>query len=285
MASGNDAKSGEPPRGSPWDDPLDSAPLAFIDLELTGLRAATDRVIEVCIERVRGGAVEDRLATLVRPDPPVMGNVHIHNIEPHALADAPTYPEIAGRIQQILTGAIVVAHAAWHDVEFLAAEHARAGIAFDPPPYVDTLSLSRRAFALKSHSLVALCQTLGIPHDRPHRAEPDVAAMRAVFEKIVGVLRPATPRDLWHVRVGERHARPEVLACASRAVEQGSDVVVRYRPAHRGPEDLKMRLTAVRTDLDPPRVLGYLLASRGRRELRADRILAIFDGQKPALPA
>ena len=63
---------------------------------------------------------------------------------------------------------------------------------------------------------------------------------------------------------------------ATRAVEDASDVIVRYRPAHRGPEDLVMRLTAVRTDLDPPRVLGYLLASRGRRELRADRILAIL---------
>ena len=34
-------------------------------------------------------------------------------------------------------------------------------------------------------------------------------------------------------------------------------------------------VTAVRTDLDPPQVLGYLLPSRSRRELRADRILAL----------
>ena len=34
-------------------------------------------------------------------------------------------------------------------------------------------------------------------------------------------------------------------------------------------------------DLDPPRVLGYLLPSRSRRELRADRILAI-EGAGPA---
>ena len=272
----------EPPRGSPWDDPLETAPLAFVDLELTGLRVEADRVIEVCVERVRGGVLEDRVATLVRPDPPVIGNVHVHGIEPAALASAPTYPEIAARVDEVLRGAIVVAHAAWHDVEFLAAECARAGLPFVQPHYVDTLSLSRRAFALKSHGLVSLCQTLGIVHDRPHRAEPDVAAMRALFDKIVAVLRPATPRDLWHVRVGERHARPEVLASATRAVEDASDVIVRYRPAHRGPEDLVMRLTAVRTDLDPPRVLGYLLASRGRRELRADRILAIFAGQKLA---
>lgn len=272
----------EPPRGSPWDDPLAEAPLAFVDLELTGLSVETDRVIEVCIERVRGGDVEARVATLVRPEPPILGNVDIHGIEAADLAMAPTYPEIAGRIGDVLRGAIVIAHAAWHDVEFLAAEHARAGIPFDEPHYIDTLSLSRRAFALKKHGLLALCETLGIPHPRPHRAEPDVAAMRAVFEKIVAVLRPATPRDLWHVRVGQKHARPEVLAQATRAVEDATDVIVRYRPAHRAPEDLVMRLTGVRADLDPPRVLGYLLASRSRRELRADRILAILPGPDAA---
>lgn len=268
----------EPPKGSPWDDPFSSAPLAFVDLELTGLSVDKDRVIEVCVERVRGGVLEDRIASLVRPEPFTLGNEAIHGIAARDLAGAPTYPEVASRVSEVLRGAIVIAHAAWHDVEFLAAEHARAGLPFDAPFYIDTLSLSRRAFALKSHSLVSLCGVLGIPHPHPHRAEPDVAAMRAVFREIVGVLRPATPRDLWHVRVGQKHARPEVLASATRAVETATDVIVRYRPAHRGPEDLAMRLTAVRADLDPPRVLGYLLASRSRRELRADRILAIFSG-------
>jgi DNA polymerase-3 subunit epsilon len=275
----------EPPRGPPWDEPISSAPLAFVDLELTGLHPQNDRVIEVCVERVRGGKVEARLASLVRPEPPVMGNMHVHGIRPDEVAAAPTFAKLAPAIRDLLDGAVLVAHAAWHDAEFLVAEHARAGTPIALPFYVDTLSLSRRAFALKSHSLVSLCAALGIPHDRPHRAEPDVAAMRAVFERIVAVLRPSTPRDLWHVRVGERHARPEVLASATRAVEQGLDVVVRYRPAHRGPEDLAMRLTAVRTDLDPPRVLGYLLASRGRRELRADRILAILAGPTDVTPA
>jgi DNA polymerase-3 subunit epsilon len=69
-----------------------------------------------------------------------------------------------------------------------------------------------------------------------------------------------------------------VLAAALAALEAGADVTVRYRPAHRAPEDFAMRITAVRTDLDPPRVLGYLLPSRSRRELRADRILAIEPG-------
>jgi len=36
-----------------------------------------------------------------------------------------------------------------------------------------------------------------------------------------------------------------------------------------------MVVTAIELDLDPPRVIGYQLPGRGRRELRADRILRI----------
>ena len=36
-----------PPAGEPWDLPLAEAPLAFVDLEMTGLDASKDRVVEV----------------------------------------------------------------------------------------------------------------------------------------------------------------------------------------------------------------------------------------------
>jgi DNA polymerase III subunit epsilon len=102
-----------------------------------------------------------------------------------------------------------------------------------------------------------------------------VHTLRQVFQRILGVLAPRTPRDLWHVRIGQRHARPAIVEAAMAAAESGAIMRVRYRPAHRAPEELAFRVTGVRTDLDPPRVLGYLLPSRSRRELRADRILAI----------
>jgi DNA polymerase-3 subunit epsilon len=95
---------------------------------------------------------------------------------------------------------------------------------------------------------------------------------------VIAVLAPRTPRDLWHVRVGQRHARPQVMDAAHAALERNAPVTVRYRPAHRAPEELLFQITGIRTDLDPPRVLGYLLPSRSRRELRADRILAIDPG-------
>lgn len=271
----------EPPQGVAWDEPIDTAPLVFLDLEMTGLVPEKDRVIELCAERVRGEALEARLCSLVRPPDDAFGNAHVHGIRPEDLASAPPFDVIAPCVEGIIADAIVVAHAASWDVRFLEAEFARAGRPIRIPYYLDTLTLSRRAFALPSHSLAALCTQLGIQRDRPHRADDDVQALRQVFRHIIRVLLPSTPRDLWHVRIGERRARPAVIAAAVRALEHDAPVRVRYRPARRGPEDLIMCVTGVRTDLDPPRVLGYLLPARGRRELRADRILAI-ESAEPA---
>ena len=265
----------EPPAGAPWDEPIERAPLVFLDLEMTGLRPEADRVIEICAERVRGGSVEASIATLVRPEPGVFGNAHIHGIDPADLEGAPTFAAIADQVEPLLEGAVVVAHAASWDVAFVEAELARAGRARRVVHYLDSLTLARRAFPFPSHSLAALCRELGVRRDREHRAEDDVHALRAVFSRIVEVLAPRTPRDLWHVRVGDRHARPAVIAAALRAAERGEAIHARYRPAGRAAEELVLRVTGVRTDLDPPRVLGYLLPSRSRRELRADRILAI----------
>jgi DNA polymerase-3 subunit epsilon len=265
----------EPAPGAPWDSPLAEAPLAFVDLEMTGLDPAKDRVLEVCIERVCGGVVEEEVVSLVQPEGGAFGNAHIHGIDPAAVALAPTFAALAERIEAALSGAIVVAHAAAWDVAFLEAELARAGRPAHIEHYLDTLTLSRRAFALPSHRLSALCEAFGIPPGQAHRAASDVAALRAVFDKVVSVLAPTTPRDLWNVRVGQRRARPDLVAAAVAALERAVPVVVRYRPARRAPEELLFHVTGVRTDLDPPRVLGYLLPSRSRRELRADRILAI----------
>ncbi len=272
----------EPPAGPPWDEPLARAAFAFVDFEMTGLRPERDRVVEVCIERVVGGRVVDRLESLVRPDPPVTGNVHVHSIDAAAVASAPSFAELAPRVEELLDGAVLVAHAAAWDVAFLEAELARAGRPRQVAHFLDSLTLSRRAFVQESHSLAALCAAFGIVRARAHRAGDDVEALRSVFARALVEIGAATPRELWHVRAGERKARPEILAAAIAALERGGEVRVRYRPAGRGAEDLRVVVVGVRTDLDPPRVLGYLLPSRSRRELRADRILALEPGTDSA---
>jgi DNA polymerase-3 subunit epsilon len=249
---------------------------------MTGLDPERDRVVEVCIERVRGGTIEDRLHTLVRPEAGETGNVHVHGIDAATLAGAPTWAELAEHVEKLLTGAVFVAHGASWDVAFVHAEMRRAGRGFSVQFWLDTLNLSRRAFGLAKHSLEALRTHFGLDSARAHRADADVLALRQVFTRCVAALDPGpgaraetTPRDLWQVRVAERKAREQVLAQCKDAVAAGREVTVVYRPRSHPAEPMRMVLTAVDLGLDPPRVIGYQLPGRGRRELRADRILRI----------
>ncbi len=261
----------------PWDEPLGEAPLAFVDLEMTGLDPARDHVVEVCIERVRGERVDGRIHTLVRPTTleGEVGNVHVHGIGAPELESAPTFADIAEEIERLLEGAVLVAHGAAWDVAFLRSELARAGREPRITHWLDTLHLSRRSFALPRHSLDALRVEMGLDKSRAHRADADVAALRSVFAKCVTALEPRTPRDLWEVRIAERKAREQIVVQCEAAVAAGKPVVVIYRPRAKPQQEMRMVLTEVRRSSDPPRVVGYMLPGRGRRELRADRILRV----------
>ena len=264
-----------PPSSPPWDLPVEEAPLAFVDLEMTGLDATTDRVVEVCVERVVGGRTVDRVHSLVYPDAKIGGASHVHGLDEAALAGAPPFAALADRVLAVLDGAVFVAHAAEWDARFLVAEMTRSGRTLTLTHWLDTLVLARRAFAFPSYSLDSLATSLQIDRGRAHRADSDVTAMRAVFDKCVEVLAPKSVRDLWEVKVAQRRARAAIVAECEAAVEHGHPVQLVYRPSRKPPEPMLMILTEVRTDLDLPRVIGYQLPGRGRRELRADRILRI----------
>jgi DNA polymerase-3 subunit epsilon len=268
-----------PPAGAPWDEPVTDAPLAFVDLEMTGLDPERDRVVEVCIERVRGDVVEGRIHTLIRPETlmneDAVGNVHVHGIDEGQLREAPTFAAVAPQISALMSGAILVAHGASWDVAFLEAEMNRAGAPLPIPHYIDTLNLSRRTFGLARHSLEALREHFGIDSARAHRADADVAALRVVWGKCVEALLPDSPRDMWEVRVAERKARERILAECTLRIASKEPVTLVYRPRAKPPETLRMVLVQINAGLDPPRVIGYQLPGRGRRELRSDRILRL----------
>lgn len=277
-----------PPKGGLWDLPVGEATYVFVDVEMSGLDLARDSVLEVALVRARGpnadAHVESELTSLVRPAGGVVGATHVHGIDAALLEGAPAFADIADRVRELLEGAIFVAHAPSMDVAFLERELTRAGKPFEIGPTLDTLALARRAFALRSHALGSLARALGIDPGRSHRAADDVRAMRQVFERAVKLLEPKTPRDLFHVRVGEGEARPDIVEALRQASLSKKPVRVRYRPSRRAPEEMRMCVTDVLDGVDPVRVLGYLLPSRSRRELRADRVLAVHDDEAPPKP-
>lgn len=266
------AKS-KPPEGAPWDSPLAEAPLAFVDLEMSGLDVEKDRVLEVAVFVERGGVVVDSLVSLVRPEPFAYGAGEIHGIPEEELRLAPTFAELAPRLCELLTGAVFVAHGSRWDLAFLAREATLAGLSLPLGHYLDTLTLSRRAFHLTTHSLDALAKELGIDRGRAHRAEADVVVLRALFWRCVEALAASTPRELFGVRISERVIREEVKVACLEALARKVPLDLTYRPSGKKPEQLRFMVTAVQDE--PSRIVGYDVSSRARRELRGERIVAV----------
>jgi len=285
MSPADASRESEPPEGSPWDTPMGEAPLAFVDLEMTGLDPKVDRVIEVAVSRRRGALVEDAFDSLVNPGPEASFKTDVHGLGPLQLLHAPPFADVARRIEETCSGAVLVAHGAWWDVTFLETEFARMGKPVRFPFYLDTVTLSRRALKADSHALGALARRFGIDRGLAHRAKDDVRSLVAVFDRLLGELRPSSPRDLWHVRISERHARPEIVERCVAFARTGVPARILYRPSHKAPRAFEAILTEVRTDLDPPRVMGYSLPGRGRFDLRSDRILAITHTSETVEPA
>jgi DNA polymerase-3 subunit epsilon len=199
------------------DLPLSAIPLTFLDFETTGLSPYRgDRVCEVALQRVVGGAVELSFATLIDPQRPLSErSFAVNRISAEQLAGSPTFAAIAGSLRAALVDSVIVAHNAPFDLEFLHTELALAG---EPPllvPVVDTLAIARRLFPRRqSHSLAALASALGSPPPS-HRAMDDVLALRVVFDdmaKHLAALGITTLGDLLRYTRGLRPGEPEPIA-------------------------------------------------------------------------
>lgn len=267
-----------PPAGPPWDLPVAEAPLAFVDLEMSGLDVEKDRVLEVCVVVERAGVVVDSLSSLVRPEPFAYGAGEIHQIPEAELQTAPTFAELAPKLTELLTGSVFVAHGSRWDLAFLEREATLAGVTLPLGHYLDTLTLSRRAFHMTTHSLSALATELGIERGQAHRAAADVAVLRTLFWKCTEALAAKTPRELFGVRIAERVIREEVKAACLDALTRKVPLAITYRPSGKKPETFHFVVTAIEDE--PSRIIGYDLASRARRELRGERIVAALPEKK-----
>jgi DNA polymerase-3 subunit epsilon len=276
LEPGDDA--GAPPPGPPWDAPLAQAPLAFLDLEMTGLDAQAHHICELAVRRVRGGVVEGELNSLVRPASRVEGSTRIHGLTDDALAAAPPLAALAAHVAALLDGAVLVGHGLAADIAFLRAAAARGELAAPPAFALDTLVLARRALCLPSYRLGALATSLALPAPT-HRALGDVTTTVALFARLATELRAPTPRALWQVRAGETRAsmRDDVRETLARAAATTGHARVRYRvPRRAAVEDI----LAIR-DFTPPHVEGRLLRARATRRLRGDRILWAEVAERP----
>ena len=178
---------------------IDKVPIAFLDVETTGLRPEYgDRICEVAILRCEGGEVVDSLQQLVNPQRPVSAGAYaVHGIGDEVLQEAPLFSEVAEDLLALIEGTVLIGHNIRFDLGFVINELTRVGRPMLHIVPLDTLRLARGIYRLRSYSLGYVARSLDVQvGGRAHRAMIDVLLTKGVFERQVHDLWPRGVRSV-----------------------------------------------------------------------------------------
>lgn len=108
-------------------------PIAFIDLETTGINVSTDRIVEISVLKINPNGKEEWLSTRINPEMPIPPkSTAIHGITDQDVADSPTFKEIAKNLAAFLEGTDLAGfNAIKFDIPVLAEEFLRVNIDFN----------------------------------------------------------------------------------------------------------------------------------------------------------
>jgi DNA polymerase-3 subunit epsilon len=108
-------------------------PLAFFDIEATGLNVVKDRIVEINIHKVYPNGKEENKSWLLNPDYPISPEASkVHGYSNEELMDRPTFKQVAKDIEQYLKHCDLAGYnIIKFDVPMLVEEFLRAGVEFD----------------------------------------------------------------------------------------------------------------------------------------------------------
>ncbi|MBI5219659.1 MAG: 3'-5' exonuclease [Bacteroidia bacterium] len=108
-------------------------PIAFFDIETTGINVASDRIVEISILKIHPDNREEAKTFRVNPQIPIpKAATDIHGITDEDIKDKPAFPQIAKLIAQMLEGCDFAGYNSnKFDIPLLAEEFLRTDIDFD----------------------------------------------------------------------------------------------------------------------------------------------------------
>ena len=161
---------------------------AVIDVETTGGGIAGNRLTEICIVLLRGTEIIDKYSTLINPEKHIPLQITaLTGIDNEMVEDAPKFPEVAKKIEEMTRGAIFVAHNVNFDYNVLRNEFKDLGFEYTRKKLC-TVRLSRKLIpGLFSYSLGRLCDSINIPLINRHRAEGDTDATVIIFQRLLSL--------------------------------------------------------------------------------------------------
>ncbi len=172
-------------------------PIAFFDIEATGVNFRTDRMIELAIIKVMPDGARESHQFLLHPEGPIPPeSTAIHGISDEDVKDCPPFRDIARTIASLLEGCDLGGYNVIHyDIPMLQAEFTRAGVPFEVENrrVVDAQKIFHKK---EPRDLTAALKFYcGEEHTGAHGALPDVEATIKVLEGQL-VRYPELPRDI-----------------------------------------------------------------------------------------
>ncbi|NCT95286.1 MAG: 3'-5' exonuclease [Chitinophagaceae bacterium] len=107
-------------------------PLAFIDLETTGVNISTDRIVEIAIVKINPDGTKQVKRKLINPQMPIPpGSSEVHGITDDMVKDAPTFKQVANEVKQFIEGCDLGGYNSNRfDIPMLVEEFLRSGMEF-----------------------------------------------------------------------------------------------------------------------------------------------------------
>lgn len=168
-------------------------PICFLDLETTGIKVATDKIVEISIVKIHPDGKKDVKTRRVNPEIPIpVETSEIHGIYDDDVKEEPNFKQLAKSLDAFLKNCDLAGYNSnKFDIPLLAEEFLRAGIDFDVENryLVDVQNVFHK---MEQRTLVAAykfyCQKDLV---NAHSAEADTFAtfeiMEAMLDKYEGV--------------------------------------------------------------------------------------------------
>lgn len=176
-------------------------PLAFFDLEATGINVASDRIVEISILKALPNGEEEIKTLKIKPLIPIpLESSLIHGIYDEDLKDAPTFKDVAKDIVDFLADADLAGYNSnKFDIPMLMEEFLRVGINFDIEnrKFVDVQNIFHQ---MEQRTLKAAYKFYcGKDIINAHSAEADI---KATYEVLLAQIEKYEGKD-WESKKGE----------------------------------------------------------------------------------
>jgi DNA polymerase-3 subunit epsilon len=159
-------------------------PLAFIDLETTGINISSDRIVEIAIVKILPEGTKQVKRKLINPQIPIpQSSSDIHGITDDMVKDAPTFKQVANELKQFLEGCDIGGYNSNRfDMPMLIEEFLRIDINYsiDGKKFVDV----QKVFHMMEQRTLSAAYKFycGKTLEGAHGAEADATATWEVLE-------------------------------------------------------------------------------------------------------